>query len=211
MVTGFVPVDNPRPREEYYKLGDKLCMQPVVKKVFKDYALEDCWMYRFLHECNRPVTWATGDNPEKNTLEYHIVQHQKTDWMLRAALSNAEADVFVWVDYGIYHIPDITVAVINKMLKRAEGEPEISIPGCWDKEPINDDLPCWRFCGGLIVCAREYMYHLDKAMKMMTMNRVLQTGKVTWEVNDLARVEQETELPIRWYSADHNKTMFTGY
>lgn len=214
VVTGFVPTANPRPLEEYYKLGEKLCMQPVVKKVFKDFPLEDCWLYKFLQEANRPVKHSEGDNPEKNTLEYHIIQHQKTDWMIRAALEDREPDVFVWIDYGIYHVPGVTVAVINKMLKRAEAEPEISIPGCWGKvkdHAVDDTYPCWRFCGGVIVCAREYLFHLDKAIKVLTMNRILKTGNVTWEVNDWARAEQESNLPIRWYEADHNETMFTHY
>ena len=27
----------------------------------------------------------------------------------------------------------------------------------------------------------------------------------------LARVEQASQVPIRWYQADHNETMFTGF
>lgn len=212
VVTGFVPVHNPRPLEEYYKLGEKLCMQPVVKKVYKDFPLENCWMSRFLMEVGRPLKCAVGDNPSKNTFDYHTIQHQKTDWMLRAALADPKPDVFVWIDYGIHHVPGVTVAVINKMLKRAEAEPEISIPGCWQKSAaINDDYPCWRFCGGVIVCAREYIYALDKAMKVIAMNRALQTGKITWEVNTLAHAELTSNLPIRWYEADHNSSMFTNY
>jgi hypothetical protein len=37
------------------------------------------------------------------------------------------------------------------------------------------------------------------------------TKNVTWEVNTLARAEQTGKLPIRWYAADHNETMFTNY
>jgi hypothetical protein len=35
---------------------------------------------------------------------------------------------------------------------------------------------------------------------------------VTWEVNDLARMElAHVGPPMRWYAADHNATMLTGY
>lgn len=212
IVTGFVPTPNPRPVEDYYKLGEKLCMVPVAKKVFKDYPLEECWMHRFIKELDRDLTWSQGDNPKKNTLEYHIIQHQKTDWMIRAALDDDEADVFVWIDYGIFHLPDVTVAVINKLCKRAEAEPEMSIPGCWPKGPIDDAYPCWRFCGGLLVATRELLFAFDKAVKINTMNNILNTGNITWEVNDWARAEAATPFaPIRWYEADHDKTMFTNY
>ena len=86
-------------------------------------------------------------------------------------------------------------------------EQAIAIPGCWDKDlaAYDDDHPCWRFCGGVMVVPRQYIGPLCAAVKAEYLNTLEQTRNVTWEVNVLARVEQSTHLPIWWYRADHNE------
>ena len=37
------------------------------------------------------------------------------------------------------------------------------------------------------------------------------TKKVTFDPNTMARAEQANKLPMRWYLADHNQTMWENY
>ncbi len=219
LVTGYVPIPgHPRSAAEYGELGEQLGTVGFSKQPF--YGLvQDTWLWRFVEAApeGRAIAHSVGDNPEKNTLEYHCVQHQKTEWLLRAAQTDTTAEIFVWVDYGILHVPGITVTVIEKLLGDIERHDdtmrgEVAIPGCWGKQPINDRFPHWRFCGGLIICPRHLVMPLDVAFKKATCRRVVHTRNVTWEVNDLARMEGlYKQVPLRWYQADHNETMFTAW
>jgi hypothetical protein len=211
VVTGFIPIDNhPRKMEEYSALGERLRAINAPLKAFY-LTLQDCWLYKTLVGLPGEFTHSKGDNPAKNSLAYHIVQHQKVELLGAASLKDKDADVFVWVDYGIMHVPGVTPEVINRFLEKVKPD-DFAIPGCWPRErPIMDDTPHWRFCGGLIVCPRSLLWRFDREFKDRTMRNVNLKRNVTWEVNDLARLEKYGSLPIRWYEADHNETMFTGY
>jgi hypothetical protein len=211
VVTGFVPIDgHPRPPEEYSELGLKLKALNAPLKAFYN-RVEDCWLYK---EIMKMPVWPTAhvaDNPKKNTPAYHIVQHQKVEWLGAASLLDQTADTFIWVDYGIMHVPGVTPEVINQFLETVKKD-DLAIPGCWPRErPIDDAQVHWRFCGGLIVCPRSKLLQLDREFKDRTLRNLRLKMKLTWEVNDLARVEKYGSTPIRWYEADHNQTMFTHY
>lgn len=217
VVTGYVPIaGHPRSATEYGELGDKLRGLKAPVQPFYE-VVTSCWLYSLIEALPFAPVWAVGDNPQKNTLPYHIVQHQKFEWLYQAAQRDKDSDVFVWVDYGICHVPGVTPEVINTFLerlaktKKREHRSYASIPGCWPIGQIDDSKPCWRFCGGLMVVPREYVQDLKNLVKAVTMLHVNVTKQVTWEVNTLARCEQTGKVPIRWYQADHNERMFTGF
>jgi hypothetical protein len=174
--------------------------------------LECCWLYQYLRGAKMVPTHAVADNPKKNTLAYHVVQHEKVDMMAIAAQEDRKTEVFAWIDFGIFSIPGMTTDVIENFVERAANEKAISIPGCWPRsETISNDDVCWRFCGGTLVCHRDYLFDLDIYIKEEVVNFLKRYGHVTFEVNTWARVEQNDLLPIAWYPADHNAGMFTGY
>lgn len=220
IVTGFVPIHgHPRGAEEYHKLGMALFSELAASNAL-DYpvcafnaTLDRCWLHGWLTSKGKAfkVTHSTADNPDKNTLAYHIVQHEKINMLKEAAEGNPTADVFAWIDFGILHVPGVTTRIVSDFFGKASKEKVITIPGCWDRGPIDDAAPCWRFCGGLIVVPREYIYDLDILFKAETIKRINETRNLTWEVNTLARLEQSSNLPIWQYKADHNETMFTSY
>ena len=211
VVTAFVPIDgHPRPPEMYSDFGKQLRAIRAPLKAFYN-SVSDCWLHKALEQKIGPVTHSIGDNPAKNSLAYHIVQHQKFDWLGAASYINRHADVFVWIDYGILHVPGVTVDVINKFLEQVKAD-DFAIPGCWGPErPIMDDTPHWRFCGGLLIVPRKLLRRVSTEFQDRTMRNIMLKGNVTWEVNDIARLEKYGSTPIRWYQADHNETMFTGY
>lgn len=212
VVTGYVPIPNhPRTAATYGKLGEEAFSNLPVPVRSYYWPLQRTWLQNALDLCPFEYTHSVSDNPAKNTVAYHCVNHQKFEWLAQEAALDPEPDVFVWIDYGILHVPGVTVAVIRNFLAKIKDN-DLAIPGCTDAPTvISDDHPCWRFCGGLIVCPRNKALELVTAVKENTIAHIKATRNVSWEVNTLARVEQEGRLPIRWYKADHNETMFTGY
>jgi hypothetical protein len=210
VVTGYVPLaDHPRSAQEYGALGERLRELKAPVQPFYQ-AVTSCWLYKMIEALPFTPQWAVADNPKKNTLAYHCVNHEKFRWLYEASRMDQEPDVFVWLDYGIMHVPGVTPSVINEFLERVRKD-DLAIPGCWPVGQIDDSHPCWRFCGGLMVVPRASIQPLKNLIQAMVMLHVNVTKHVTWEVNSLARAEQTGKVPIRWYQADHNETMFTNY
>lgn len=214
VVTGFVPLPgHPRPVEEYSALGQELLRGVDAPSMAFGEGVADCWLSRLCDGLRRTPPHSEGDNPAKNTLAYHAVQHQKFEWIRRARDQNPEREVLVWIDYGILHVPGITVAVINNFLHKLETNACINAPGCWNATPpeISDEFPCWRFCGGLIIVPRREAGALANAVQIDVHKRLHEGYPVSWEVNTLARVEKSGRVPFSWYPADHDASMFNNY
>jgi hypothetical protein len=200
---------------DYDRLGQQL-IDINERVLFAKGSIEHCWLYDYLSSNYDPheITYSAGDNPQKNSLAYHIVQAQKTEWLACASYVEPSADVLVWIDYGIFHIPGVTAAIIDDFVRRTASEQAIAIPGCWEKDqyPYDDLWPCWRFCGGCFIVPRRYVEPFNEAMKREYKRWIAETKNVSWDVNTLARLEKQELLPIWWYGpCDHNETMFTLY
>src|ERR1700731_685244 len=93
IVTGFTPItDHPRKEEEYHRLAeqfDDIGYKPLT--IYKT-PLGSCWLQDWMdnrpHEVEHSLIVSRGDNPAKNTQAYHVVQHQKTEWLRQATLVN---------------------------------------------------------------------------------------------------------------------------
>jgi hypothetical protein len=209
LVTGYIPIPgHPRTAAEYGTLGEKLSGVPVRKKAFYS-RVEDTWLHKFVKSLNFPVHVSAGDNPEKNTLAYHCVNHQKTSWLVQAADEYPDADVLVWVDYGIFSLPGMTNQAIYEFMERVDDK-AIYAPGCWDHVPIEAASPCWRFCGSMIAVPRQLVDALDYQCRVTARQHIIKTKNVEWEVNTWARTEAKAKLPLQWYKADHDVTMFNN-
>lgn len=215
IVTGYVPIPNhPRTPAEYSRLSDAV-FQPLTKNGHHIFVclqkLEECWLWKHVHSDPRPTTHSVADNPAKNTLAYHCVQHQKFEWLRQAAMHKGKPKQLIWLDMGIAHVPGVTATVIDDYIKRVRVG-DFAIPGCWPKENtlINEYFPCWRYCGGVMSVPADKANLLFDRVKRSVAAHLQLKRNVYWEVNTLAKVEDN--LPsLRWYQADHNETMFTGY
>jgi hypothetical protein len=213
VVTGFVPLPrHPRSAVEYGELGDNLFLplgRRVAVHVFHE-SLDDCWLWRLVHAQKFKTTHSAADNPAKNTLAYHCVQHAKFAWLLKAALRDPRPAIFVWLDYGIGRLKGFTAVKIAEFLERLR-EGDFAVPGCWPAGSfvIDDNFPCWRFCGGLMVVPRPYLAKLFEAVRQDVEEQLHTRHHVSWETNTLARIEHR--LPIRWYQADHDLSMLENY
>ncbi len=216
VVTAYVPIpDHPRSEAEFTRLGERLIsIDHRVLAAKGD--LEHCWLSSYLVEHCDPekISWSISDNPKKNSLDYHVVQAQKTEWLRIATYVDPLSDVFVWIDYGIFHVPGVTQKIIEEFLDRADSEQAIAIPGCWKKNQYSydDNHPCWRFCGGVMVVPRKFVEPFNDAMKSEYIRWLHGTGNISWEVNTLARLEEiDPDFPVWWYEAGHDQTLFTNY
>jgi hypothetical protein len=219
VVTGFIPINgHPRATSEYEALGKRLddaVSGHAGMCSFHGETVEETWLWRFLLANAPGATHSVADNPRKNTMAYHCVQHQKFEWLRRAEKLVPEADVYVWIDYGIMGaIPGVTAKVIQEFLARVAAADfgVIRIPGCWDR-PVSPskDNPCWRFCGGVMVVPKSLVHLFATSCAGAAMEYIKLANNVEWEVNTMARAETIAQLPIAWYAADHNQTMFTGF
>lgn len=142
-------------------------------------------------------------NPQKNTLDYMIIQNSKTEFISKA-LSLTEDNVLFWLDSGVAHIMKSPEETLKKLYQVNRLERGLVIPGCW---PSNDNLDNinWRFCGGFFKGEREILEDFYKQSKV-AVDRIL--PKATWEVNVWAWMEKNMQFPFRWYLADHNDTFF---
>ena len=220
VVTGWGPIkDYPRSLNTFGDLGERLkSVLGVRPSQAFHFNLHDLWLTQFLERleyAEPPITWAKADNPAKNTLEYHCVQHQKVEFLALAATMDQEADTFVWIDFGIFHLDGMTGDYLTSFLDKIVKN-DFAIPGCWTKddpriELAGDEYPNWRFCGGLMIVPRPDIPNLVKAFKAVTRTYIRFKRKVSFEVNMLAYVEQVHIPNLRWYAADHNPTMFTHY
>jgi hypothetical protein len=223
IVTGYTAIPgHPRTTDEYERLNDKLRQVTAAPVKVHRTDLTELWMQPFIQVRQEMaaagfaprVIHAVGDNPQKNTLAYHMVQHQKTAWLLMASEQDPTATVLVWIDYGIFHQPGITVDVINAFIERLaaiERLDDIWIPGAWDGSSDPLDSPNWHFCGSSLIVPRQHVQLFHDQVKEVTLNRLARGHLVTWEINDWAQVEAQRRAPIRWYRGDHNQTQFTNF
>lgn len=218
LVTGYIPIQgHPRSAKEYGELGENMfgglagdfTIHPYYEQV------AETWLAKHIQALPAPIanslSHSTADNGDKNSLAYHCVQHQKFAWLLKALIHHPMADTFIWMDYGIGHVPGVTPGVVNDFMASVKAS-DFAVPGCWERKGvmITDFFPCWRFCGGLMVVPRDKVYKLYKGVKREVMQHIANTNNITWEVNSLAKAEPNLP-PIRWYKADHNETLFTNY
>jgi hypothetical protein len=218
VVTAYVPISgHPRLEAEYEALGGQLA--DIKHQVLRAKGtLQHCWLYGHLKDeyglDTAHFSYSIADNPQKNSLAYHIVQAQKTEWLEIASVVDPFSDVFIWIDFGIFHLPGVTQEIIDAFLDRAESETAIAIPGCWEKNerPYNDNWPHWRFCGGVMVVPREFVAAFNFAMKHEYVRWLQETSNISWEVNALTRLEQrDPDFPVWWYKAGHDESLFTNY
>jgi hypothetical protein len=105
-----------RSHDEYRHLGERLVGAATdAGHEVRQYggSVDSCWHWHLSVGAELPI-----GNPCKDTRAFHAVQHQKTAWVVEAA-NETNADIMVWMDYGLLHVPGITPDMIPEFLERA--------------------------------------------------------------------------------------------
>lgn len=142
-------------------------------------------------------------NPNKNTLDYMIIQNAKPE-LLYKSFNLTEDNLLFWLDSGVTHIMKTPKETLKRLYNIINLEEGLIIPGCW---PMNDNLENinWRFCGGFFKGEKKILEDFYKQSRIAIKNIL---PKATWEVNVWAWMEKNMGFPFKWYQADHNDTFF---
>ena len=209
LVTGYVRLDLPnRSHDEYERLGRQLVGAAEagghLVNVFGG-TVEDCWHWHLSIGAELPL-----GNPGKDSREFHAVQHQKTAWVKEAA-KITDAEILVWMDYGLLHVPGITADMVPAFLERAAASAprdRVGMASIWGSPRR---IPDWRsvewWCaGGVFTVPRSmaFVWHdaiVDRALAIRA------AGHVTWEVNTWATAWARWNNVVRPWICDHNETI----
>ena len=222
-VTGFVPNAFPAKHLSEQQCRDygnrvKEAIPGRIQAFDQGWKLSDCWAHKLYEE--NPNLMPSDINPP--TDRYSEPQHaalsnivllQRYEWMRLAAEMHPDVDVFAWIEYTVLKQRNVTENVIKNFMNTLEVKAfdAVSLPGCWNKSPINDSYAHWRFCGSAWVCPRQYINKVAEAIKTVATLRTRMNGKISWDMNTMAYVELLDVIPIRWYQGNHDETQFTNF
>lgn len=158
------------------------------------------------------LNFPSDNNNAKNTLDFHILMNSKL-FFLKEGLKYTQANTLIWIDYGIFKISNDTDH-FKRNFSQLRNYNNILIPGGrFEKCYFEGDKLLtlyWRFLGGLIVCPRplvEVFYELHQKELHISM----QQNIITFEVVYWCNIEYKYPQLIRYYFADHNKSMWGFY
>ena len=149
-----------------------------------------------------------------DTRNFMILMHSKIEFIHRVMQAGIYSTPhFAWIDFSICHVfqnPEATLKYL-KMLAITDLQPNLLVfPGCWEKgfykefyfETVN-----WRFCGGFFlgdIASLELFHGLYRALFRAVLH---EKGKLTWEVNFWAYLEEYCGWEPQWYPASHDDTI----
>jgi hypothetical protein len=225
IVTGYHRLDAHRSHGEYVRLGNKLLTLPVPITFFcergHDFDIREnvevmpagqYWLSEMISsrpsgiEPRRPLS----DNPEKDTVAFHVVQHQKTKWLAQAAVDHP-FDMLVWVDLGIFHVPGVTAEGVLSLVERAAKLPtdKITLASIWGppKDVALYSQVGWHCAGGVAIVPGTMAAYWH-GLVVSAANELFDSfHRVTYEVNDWTAAWILAPQSFRHYLCDHNHTI----
>ena len=172
-------------------------------------------------------------NPGKDTLEYMMVQCQKSEWMAIASQlyqttrGNESKIEYVWIDFGAFHMfqgkIDIFQSELYKMRARVnrrilQSEVNVSrvhFARCWDPNhvyygDIYKDVN-WLFAGSVFgggsLAINQFALRVrEKCFQVLRENNTLM-----WEINIWVLIYRESPELFSLYPSDHSEILFRGY
>ena len=173
----------------------------------------------------RKFALNTG-NPNKDTLEYMMVQCQKTEWMAIASQLNVNGGreveqgtaQYIWIDFGAFHMFQGKIDVFqtelyklrSRMNRNRQGlcNSHIRIARCWDPNHVHygdiyKDVN-WLFAGsvfgGSVVAIDEFAAKMrEKCFQIMREKNTLM-----WEINIWVIIYRESPELFSLYPSDHS-------
>ena len=209
LVTGYIRLDLPnRQHAEYERLGSQLVAVAEAgghQVMLGGGAVEDCWHWTLSEGAEIPI-----GNPAKDSREFHAVQHQKTSWVVDVA-EQTDADVLVWMDYGLLHVPGITADMVPRFLERAARDAprdRVGMASIWGapRSVPGWQAPEWWCAGGVFTVPRSFAFAWhDAVVDRATALRA--AGAITWEVNTWASAWARWNNVVQPWICDHNETI----
>ena len=151
-------------------------------------------------------------NPNKDTLDYLLLQNTKPIFLKRAIeLDTYNSDSFIWIDFGISHILN-DANILEKLNRSYSFNDKIIAAGIW-QAPINIDIKnevCWVFAGGIIGGKSPVILDFyNECMRQFDKN--IESNFITWEVNVWYQVYLNRPDLFKLYQSDHNESMILNF
>jgi hypothetical protein len=208
--------------------------QQVGNVFFVPFEREDLWLWRFRALGHR-FHVHTG-NAQKDTLEYMFVQCQKPEWMAVAvALSESLQDstlpphppLFVWMDFGIFHMfsgdRDRFAAALDRachaFASTGAASDALSFGRCWDPLRLQVDgqfhVPPhvftdidWTFAGSVFYGSSSLLLVFAHRMRDKCLQLLRERNALMWEINVWILLLAEAPELFAFYWCDHNEHIF---
>ena len=171
-------------------------------------------------------------NPHKDTLEYMMVQCQKSEWMAIAEQLSSQTDSeqtkeYVWVDFGIFHMFHGKIDVfqielytmrarIHQRLFRNKESSRLTFARCWDPANhiyhgnIYKDVN-WLFAGSVFGGGANIIRQFALRVREKCLQVMRSKNTLMWEINIWALIYRESESLFSLYPSDHSEIIFRGY
>jgi hypothetical protein len=214
--------------EQYRALGNRLANAALPNRLVTfEHPLEECWLY---NEPVLPIETAVPVPLDRyasaaDNIKSHIVQHNRTEWALRAAEMYPEARTVVWLDYGVMKqgawrnnpIEDAHVRTFLDRIIEYPFERSMPFPGITCGEPIAPLGNNWRFCGSTHIWPVKWLPTIDRVYKsalrnfMRAYNRVPLDLTIWPEVEGRCAKEGPDHVPFQWYPAEYDASQLLGF
>lgn len=146
-----------------------------------------------------------ADNPRKNTLDYHIINSAKIEFLERASLIYPNINRFSWVDFGISHFMQDPSLTCKKLAKLNELPNGIVAPGAHKLPSGSLDYPDWHFCGSFLSGDRQSIQTMSQLFRKAIFKLL---PVATWEINVWSYMESQMGWCPIVYPGNHNDSIF---
>lgn len=229
VVSAYIPLPVRHLTEAQYRtLGARLAgaVEPYPFVVY-EHPLEECWLY------NEPgLPWVPAApvpldryaTPEDN-VKSHIIQHNRTEWALRATHAHPDADVIVWFDYGLmkqgaWRGNPIQTEHVLQFLGRVAAYPfrhSMPFPGIEGPKPVDPHGNNWRFCGSTHIWPVKWLAAIHKVYKESLRDFIARYDRVPLDLAIWPEVEKRCadcfgpNVPFQWYRAEYDASQLTNF
>jgi hypothetical protein len=151
------------------------------------------------------------DNPEKDTIDYIIIQCNKTEWIREAInLNRFNTDEFVWIDFGITQFKkliDNFPKIERNIIKN------VRIGQIWNLSREPNEIykkVNWFFAGGVFGGGSESLLIFADLMRDKC-KELCNKGILMWEVNIWYLIWKDHSDLFNPYYCDHNESIIFNY
>jgi hypothetical protein len=186
--------------------------------------ITDLYFYKYKNEITEFK--LRKQNPDKDTIEYMMVQCNKTEWMREAIEKNIfNTDQFIWIDFGIYHMFQNDELLEKCVLSATEKSyqsirmPNIWYIGAdhytWDKiNPIDFYLDItWYFAGSVFGGDKLSILKFADLMRGKVVSTIYEKKHIMWEINlwYMIYLELIDKKLFNIYFGSHNSGILENY
>lgn len=170
-------------------------------------------------------------NPGKDTLEYMMVQCQKSEWMAIASqmrvgeIENSKKE-YVWIDFGGFHMFQGKIDVfqlelyklfarVNRRVQSGLVANKMTFARCWDPNhvyygDIYKDVN-WLFAGSVFGGGSTAIEQFAVRVRERCFQVLRENNTLMWEINIWVLIYREFPELFTLYPSDHSEILFSGY